>query len=146
MYRCHNCNVLFNKTEPIRQGTGEVFNTCPGCNDTDYDEVWQCRLCNDWFYAHDITKHTCHECAKKAYNVHLGLKYVGQQKTDFFLYHLWGIERMDKDFQSDLSEILENRFIDELDLETDFNGHLKDLKEYCLDDIDSWIEFLEEEM
>lgn len=88
-------------------------------------------------------KHMCVECAEEAYTDRLGLKFVEENRC-FYLY-FYGIEQVDRELRDKLIIILEKEFLNSIDMDNDSNGHLKILKEYCLDDMQDWIGFLEKE-
>lgn len=63
MYRCNNCNEMFEEPETknliaeeylgvshLLQGCTRMdINICPCCNDDDLEELEQCNLCGEWF-------------------------------------------------------------------------------------------------
>lgn len=143
MHRCNECGTVFRHTKQYPEDTGEIFNVCPQCRSTDYDIVFKCKICGEYFTADDIYKDICYECAEKEYTDRLGLRFIEKQK-DFYLEY-YGVEKVDKDLKSNLIEVLEKDFTSKVDMESDWNKQLKAVKEYCLDDIDIWFLFLGEE-
>jgi DNA-directed RNA polymerase subunit RPC12/RpoP len=143
-YRCEECGRIFNKPVEIQEEHGEVFVVCPTCLSTDYCNVFKCSLCDRYITYDEIHKDICYECATKEYADRLGLKFIEVNK-DFYL-DFYGVEKVDKDLKSNLIEILEKDFLSKVDMDTDWNKQLKSVKEYCLEDIDDWIEFLKEEI
>ena len=84
----------------------------------------------------------CIKCAEEAYSDRRGLKFVEEEDRSFYLY-FYGVELADSDLRDKLIDILEKEFLLSIDMDNDSNGHLKILKEYCLDDMFDWIKFLE---
>lgn len=82
----------------------------------------------------------CADCAEEAYTDRLGLKFVEENRC-FYLY-FYGVELADRDLRDKLINILEREFLLSIDMDNDSNGHLKILKEFCLDDMYDWISFL----
>ena len=153
MYRCRDCETIFNKVEPIPDGEGAVMNTCPGCNSTDYEEVTKCSNCGRYKFDEDLYEGICFDCAKAEYNVRRGNQFINKNREDFFLTY-WKIRTLDKNITPDEKEkliaTLESEFYNNIIFDDDSNYISADkeeaIKNYCLKDIESWIEFLKEEI
>jgi hypothetical protein len=144
MYSCRDCETIFNQVETIKDDTGELLNVCPGCNSTGYEEAYKCDLCERYYFEEQIHNNICYKCAEKEYTDRLGLKWLDKHK-EYFL-EIWGIGNVDKELESDLIEVLEKDFLSKVDLDGDSNKQLEHLKNYILDDMENWIEFLREEI
>lgn len=69
MYRCLNCEELFEEPETkniiaeeylgvshLLQGyTRMNIDVCPCCNDEDLEELRQCDICREWYREEDLT-------------------------------------------------------------------------------------------
>lgn len=86
-------------------------------------------------------KNICVECAEELYTDRRGLKFIEEENRSFYLY-FYGVELADRDLRDKLINILEREFLLSIDMDNDSNGHLKILKEFCLDDMYDWISFL----
>jgi len=139
MYKCYHCNVNFDHKDntELKQGL------CPGCGGTNYINAFKCSICGKYHFPEETYKGICYKCAEAKYTNRLGLRWLDKHK-EYFL-NLWGIEKVDKDLKDDLIEVLEKDFLSKVDLDTDWNKQLSHLKNYILEDMDVWIEFLKEE-
>lgn len=142
MYKCDDCGLVFEIPKEYVEPE-QIYEGCPNCRGT-FTQAFKCRICDEWKPHYRIVDDICCDCARKAYTHRLGLKFVDSHK-DFYLWR-FSIAGFDRDLKSDLVEILENDFLSKIDMDTDWNHELKDLKEYCLDDMETWIEFLKEEI
>lgn len=67
MYICNKCGAVFEDCKIDRQfhpyGMGsaaEEFAVCPRCNDTDFDEAKQCKMCGEFFA--ELNEGLCDVC------------------------------------------------------------------------------------
>lgn len=144
MYKCDTCGLIFET--PKEYCTEEqIFAGCPDiqCQGT-YTDVFKCSLCDEWKSHDEIHKDICYECAEKEYTDRLGLKYI-EKYRDFYL-DAYGVEKVDKDLKDALLDVLEKAYKESIDMDTDWNRKLARIKEYCLEFMDVWIEFLKEEV
>lgn len=148
MYKCDNCGCEFEEPYKLQEDTGEIFNVCPDCKETDYYELETCKICGEYFNQDELWNGMCEQCLKDEFEVHRGLKFVECHKTDFYLDYLYGIKTsyrtgMNKKL-GDLIKLIENDYLTSFDWEDDLNGNIKLLREYCLDDLSDWAAFVEE--
>lgn len=155
MYKCLDCGRVFETPKEYVEEE-QIYAGCPDreCRGA-YVQAFKCILCEDWKEYDQIYYNICEECARMAYTPRLGLKYVDEfeptlKPLDSYdrSFYLWeyGIDKVDRDYKKRLIKILQNDFITKVDMDTDWNHELKDLKEYCLNDMDTWIDFLKEEI
>jgi len=137
------CECIFNKVEVIKEDTGDI-NVCPACQSLDYEEAFKCSICGSYKFGEDICKDICYKCARAEYTDRRGLKFIDNHK-EFYLAHR-GICEVEKEEKDSLIEDLRKLYLDRVDMDNDCNKQLKHLKEYVFEDIDSWIEFLREEI
>lgn len=75
MYKCVECGHLFEEGEEAvwAEDRGEfwgrpVTEECSGCPDCrgDYEEVYQCESCEEWFFEDEMYGHSiCKKCYKE---------------------------------------------------------------------------------
>jgi hypothetical protein len=145
MYKCDEGHV-FEEHKTYIEPHEEELRCCPVCGSEDYEMAFNCFVCGKWMRIHDIRKNICYECAEGKYTNRLGLKFIDKHKRDFFLGCLNGIDKMYKEKEDDLIAIIEKDFLEHIDMDTDWNGNLKEVKNFCMEDVDLWIDFLEEEI
>jgi hypothetical protein len=144
MYKCEEGHIfVFPKV--LQEPHGEEHLGCPECQNN-YEEVFKCRICGEWHEKYYINKTICHECAEKLYTDRLGLKFVDKHKREFYLGCLNGIDKVYEEKETDLIKIIEKDFLEHIDMDNDWNGNLKEVKDFCMEDIDLFIDFLEEEI
>lgn len=142
MYKCDECYFSFDKPINIAEDTGEEFNVCPRCKTTSYDEVYECYLCEKHKHGNEIQDHICYKCAKTSYTNRIGLLFLDRHK-EFYLWY-FGINKCDNDRKEELIEILQQHYLDNIDLENDWNKYLEELRYYILSDenLYDYIKFL----
>ena len=106
--------------------------------------MFKCKICDELKQAKDIQGNICYECAEKEYTDRLGIKYLEKNRNCYL--DIYGIEKVDKDKREDVIDVLEKDYLSKIDMDGDWNDMLRKLREYILDDMDDWIEFLEEEI
>lgn len=144
MYRCEECQLIFENAVEIHEEHGEIFEVCPECLSMDYVEVVECPICN-MALPNDETYHgLCEECIRGEFTNLRGLQFIEKHMREFYLDYTWGIERMDENLKNDLITVLEKEFLTNLDV--DDKDQLKDIKDFCLFDLDEWANFLKEEV
>ena len=143
MNRCMDCECIFNKVEVIKTSLGDM-SVCPACGSTDYEEAFKCSICGSYKFGEDICKDICYKCARAEYTDRRGLEFIDKHK-EFYLEHR-GIYRVNREEKDGLIEDLRELYLSRVDMDSDWNKQLEHLKEYALGDMDSWIEFLGEEI
>jgi len=140
LYKCYHCNANFDR----KDNTELKQDLCPGCGSTDYVDAFKCEICGRYHFPSEIYKGICYECAEKEYTDRRGLEFIDKHK-DFYLDHrgIFGIEKEEKD---GVIEDLREKFLERIDMDDDQNHQLEHLKNYILEDMDVWIEFLREEI
>ena len=150
MYKCLDCGRLFEEPKEYvdadDDGRQYIWKGCPDreCKSGAYVRAYKCSICEEYKPGADIYHDICYECAEKEYTDRLGVKYLESHRESYLDFY--GVEQVDRDLKNDLIDVLENDFLSKLDFDSDWNHKLKYLKEYILDDIDLWIDFLKEEM
>lgn len=69
MYKCVECETVFADPETWEEDRGEFWGVsccetvsgCPECRG-DYEEVFECRECGEWFFEDELTDGLCEEC------------------------------------------------------------------------------------
>jgi len=143
MNRCMYCECIFNKVEVIKTNLGDM-SVCPACGSTDYEEAFKCSICGSYKFGEDICKDICYKCARAEYTDRRGLEFIDNHK-EFYLEHR-GIYEVESEEEAGLIEDLRELYLSRIDMDNDCNKQLKHLKEYIFEDMDSWIEFLGEEI
>lgn len=62
MYRCNDCGCEFEEPYKYQEDTGEIFNVCPQCKETDYSELVVCKGCGVCFYEVELYNGMCEHC------------------------------------------------------------------------------------
>lgn len=142
--KCDVCGLVFEIPKEYCTEE-EIFDGCPDvkCQGT-YEEVIKCDSCNEWKPLDEIYKGICCECAEGKYTDRLGLDFIDKHQ-DYYLEER-GIIKVEKEEKESLVEDLRKVFLERVDMDGDWNHKLEHLKEYVLDDMDEWIEFLKEEI
>ena len=82
MYRCNNCKCEFEEPKLIRDDECGDFCACPLCGDDDYEMLYECEVCGDYF--EDVSYGACPEClanVKKKLEEFLGSLTTGERKV-----------------------------------------------------------------
>lgn len=71
MYKCCECGAIFEEGEEARweEDRGEFWGVrcsetvsgCPECHG-DYEEVFECEECGEWFFEDELTDGVCEHC------------------------------------------------------------------------------------
>jgi len=104
-----------------------------------------CKVCNQTTDIRGVQY--CDECAEERFSLDLGLKYLEYKGLEevFFLREVWEISTYFIDKRR-LIEPLKEEFRQQVMDASAFSNRpirLGQLKDYCFEDIDDWIEFLE---
>jgi hypothetical protein len=144
MYKCLDCGQLFETPKEYIEEE-KIYEGCPDreCRGA-YLKAFKCSYCEDYKLYDEIYGDMCIECAEKEYTDRLGLKYLDSHKESYLDFY--GVEQVDRDLKANLIEVLEKDYQSKIDMDTDWNHKLKDLKEYILNDMDEWVKFLKEEI
>ena len=94
MYRCENCGHLFEEGEQAvwyeNQGechgvtAMERFSGCPLCHD-DYEEVHQCKDCEEWHSEDELYDGWCEKCLRETINYGTFFEYCEANKDEQYL-------------------------------------------------------------
>lgn len=132
MYKCLDCGRLF---EEPAVWSEEEPKGCPECGGT-YGEAYQCVDCQEWYTADEAYyAGYCYNCAKQQYSKDLGLEYVAKDPYDFYCKYIWGVDNQDPE----LMRILKEAFLSYWTADKE-----ELLREYCLEEMEYWIEYLQE--
>lgn len=151
MFICAECGKLIedgdfaNWTEPH----GEQLCGCPRCGG-EVEEAQECAICGEYHLEDDLTNGVCKDCAERMFYYDTALKYLQDKKLlrDFFIVWYWQICDSAPDTEN---EEVDNLFVElfnqkvRYDTQTGKTILLGSLKEYVLDDIYDWTEFLRKE-
>jgi DNA-directed RNA polymerase subunit RPC12/RpoP len=148
MNRCLECGSEFEKPRQYNIGFNE-FICCPYCGDSDFEEIFKCDECGEWFYGEDIMihHHHCYDCATKVYTTDLGIEFIlssKEIKQNFFLFWVWELpySYKDNELKDNLVKVLESNYL-VLPLERIKEIEIKAFT--LMENIDSWIEFFEKQ-
>jgi len=106
-----------------------------------------CKICGRFS---DIAEsHYCEKCAEEQFNLDLGLKFLEykEREEQFFLKGVFGIINTYFIDKKRLIEPLKDEFrqqIQDVSVSTNRKTKLELLQEDCLEDMDCWIQFLNE--
>lgn len=146
MYKCE-CGAMFKEPYKYYEDTGELFRVCPTCHETSFDEVIKCKLCGQWFEQFNGNE-ICYNCAEEAYETRLGLKFIDRHKEDFIttVYEIENYNPESELVKIRLLDALEKDYFDNFNEDSYLSKEKENqIKEFCLEDLDTWIAFLERE-
>lgn len=150
MFKCGEGHVFEKPIALLKDyfDRGEVMYGCPICGDG-FEKAYQCRMCDEWFYGDEINKDICYECAKKEYTHRKGILFINRHKEFYlWLYDIqdYYLEFVKKKYKKNgLIKVLERDFLQRIDLDEQ-SDDLVALQDFCMDNIDEWIDFLVEEI
>lgn len=113
--------------------------TCGGT----YEEAETCRGCGEHFI--ELNSGLCDERVKDAYTAEIGLRYVEYNKSDFLEY-FYGLPSGQT--SNDADGILFRHFVAMVSVHAPFGRDCAEtikMKDYCLEDIENFAEFLDSE-
>lgn len=92
MYRCENCGHLFEEGEQavweekhgFIDGPFEKWSGCPLCK-SDYEEVRQCKECEEWHTEDELYSGLCESCLRKTINYDTFFEYCEANKDERYL-------------------------------------------------------------
>ena len=150
MYICLSCGRTFENPSIWKEPHGETTYGCPYCDDG-FVEAVQCARCNNYFDEDDLCNGYCQHCAESEIDYENALSYFKDKKIlrHFFLVWYWQICDYAPDTEN---EEVDNMFVAVFnqkvleDKETFKTTFLEQIKEYILEDIFDWTEFLEKEV
>lgn len=149
MYFCVECGRLLedHEYESWTEPHGEQMEGCPYCYGA-LEEAYKCPICGEYFREEDLTNGICEDCAKNDFEYKTALKYLVEtgRLREFFLVWYWQVtdgvsDDENAEFDNTLISIF-NAKVQE-DKETFRTAFYSQLKEYILDDIYDWTEFLQ---
>ena len=150
MYICFECGRIMEDYRSWTEPHGENRWGCIYCSGR-IDEAVECEICNEYHLKEDLTNGVCQSCYEKQFDYEIALKYLVKKRLlrDFFLVWYWKVA---SDVTDDESEEFDNTLISIFkakaleDIETFRTAFYSQLKEYILDDIYDWTDFLEKEV
>ena len=150
MYICLECGRDFENPSNWTEPHGEEMCGCPYCGGC-AEEAEECEICGEYHLEDDLTNGICKSCYEKQFDYEIALKYLVEKRLlrNFFLVWYWQVA---SDVTDDESEEFDNTLISifkakvQEDKKTFRTAFYSQLKEYILDDIYDWTDFLEKEV
>ena len=92
MYRCIECGQVFDEPDTWKEDRGEFWGVscsetmsgCPECQG-DYEEVFECEECGEWFFEDELEDGLCEKCAEERLEFKEKWLELGKQLLDGFL-------------------------------------------------------------
>lgn len=150
MYICVECGRIMEDYSSWTEPHGEDMCGCSRCGG-EVEEAQECAICGEYHLEDDLTNGICKSCYEKQFDYEIALKYLIEKRLlrNFFLVWYWQVA---SDTTDDESEELDNMLISifkakvQEDKQTFRTAFYSQLKEYILDDIYDWTDFLEKEV
>lgn len=150
MYICLECGEMFEDFTTWTEPHGEQLCGCPYCKGA-YEEAKECVVCGEYYLEEDLTNGVCEDCAERMFYYDTALKYLQDKKLlrEFFIVWYWQICSSAPDTEN---EEVDNLFVElfnqkvRYDTQTGKTIFLELLKDYVLDDIYCWTEFVAKEV
>ena len=60
-YKCNHCGREFEEPDVVTEPHGEKVGCCPYCHGW-FEEVYECKICGDFFTDDELTNGVCDEC------------------------------------------------------------------------------------
>jgi methionyl-tRNA synthetase len=150
MYICVECGRIMENYSSWTEPHGEDICGCSYCGGA-VEEAEECAICGEYHSKEDLTNGVCKFCYEGQFDYEIALQYLVEKKMlrHFFLVWYWQVA---SDVTDDENQEFDNTLIsifnakvqeDEQTFRTAFYSQLKD---YILDDIYDWTEFLQEEV
>lgn len=150
MYICVECGRITEDYSSWTEPHGEGMCGCSRCGG-EVEEARECVICGEYHLEEDLTNGICESCCEKQFDYGIALKYLVEKKAlrHFFLVWYWEVA---SDVTDEENEELDNTLISifnakvQEDKETFRTAFYSQLKDYILDDIYDWTEFLAKEV
>jgi hypothetical protein len=128
---------------------GESLCGCSHCGGA-VDEAKECEICGEYCAEDDLTNGVCKYCAIDEITYESALEYIKSKKMlrKFFLEYYWDAAKEAKEDEgSDVSALdllLEQTYLERVKTEKILGARhfFETIKDYILDDVDAWTEFL----
>jgi DNA-directed RNA polymerase subunit RPC12/RpoP len=146
MYICVECGRIMEDYSSWTEPHGEDMCGCSYCGG-EVEEAKECVICGEYHLEEDLTNGICELCSQEQIDCARAFRYLTKTNRlrEFFLVWLWGIvdsvdaEKECKEIDRTLMAIFRH---EEAENREKFE---ETLREYILEDIYDWTEFLEKE-
>ena len=73
-YKCDHCGKEFEVPDFVTEPHGEKVGCCPYCHGW-FEEMYECKICGEYFTDSDLENYVCTDCIYEAMNVERCIRY-----------------------------------------------------------------------